>query len=55
MAKKNPATTTSKKHGMVKVKCPKNGGAETWANIGPKKGPVCTGCGGTGHDIVPSK
>lgn len=41
-----------KKNSMVKVKCPKAGGIEVWANVGPKKGPVCTKCGGTGHDVV---
>lgn len=52
MAKNNPTIQTKAKNGMVKVLCPKNGNQLVWANIGPKKGPVCTLCGGTGHDVA---
>lgn len=52
MAKKPAVVVTSKKNSMVRVKCPKRGNVEVWANVGPKKGPVCTACNSTGHDIV---
>jgi hypothetical protein len=37
---------------MVRVHCPMRGGAIVWANIGRRRGPVCTACGNTGHGIA---